>query len=304
MKEAVLVSRNLLDAFVENTKHIMLNNIIVLKDGEKIAEHHWVSEIRQNQYSVSKSFTSAAIGIAIGEGLLTLDDPVIEFFPDKVPHNPSERLQRLKVRHLLTMSVGHRESYLMAHQRYDLNETDWIKYSLNLPLDYEPGTHFVYSNVGPYLAGMIIKKLTKCDLLEYLMPRLFEPLGIWRPTWETDAQGNSFGSSGLMLRVSEIAKFGQLYLQKGQWKGKQLIPEEWVNETSKTQIKTGEESLYNSEYSYLFWMGPNNSYRADGMFGQYSIIMPDKNAVVAINAYNTSNENILDYVWKYIYPFI
>ena len=298
------MNSNLLDAFVEHTKHIMLNNIIVLKDGEKIAEHHWVFEIRQNQYSVSKSFTSAAIGIAIGEGLLTLDDPVIEFFPDKVPDNLSERLQRLKVRHLLTMSVGHSEAHLMAHQRYDLKETDWVKYSLNLPLDYEPGTHFVYSNVGPYLAGMIIKKLAKCDLLEYLMPRLFEPLGICRPTWETDAEGNSFGSGGLMLRVSEIAKFGQLYLQKGEWKGKQIIPAEWVNETSKAQIKTGEESPYNSEYSYLFWMGPNNSYRADGMFGQYSIIMPDKNAVVAINAYNRGSENILDYVWEYIYPLI
>ena len=298
------MSKNLLDDFVGHTEHIMLNNIIVLKDGEKIAEYHWVPEIRQNQYSVSKSFTSTAIGLAIGEGLLTLEDSVIDFFPDKVPDNPPERLQRLKVKHLLTMSMGHSQPYLMAEQRYTMKDMDWVKYSLNLPLDYEPGIHFIYSNVGPYLAGMIIKKLTNCNLLEYLMPRLFEPLGIWRPTWETDAKGNSFGSSGLMLTVSEIAKFGQLYLQKGQWKGRQIIPVEWVNQVSKTQIKTGQVSPYNSEYSYLFWMGPNNSYRADGKFGQYSIIMPDKNGVVAINAYNTGQQNILDYVWKFIYPLI
>lgn len=298
------MSGKLLEAFVEHTSHITLNNIIILKDGEKIAEHYWEPEIRQNQYSVSKSFTSAAIGIAIEEGLITLDDPVIDFFPEKAPENPSDRLQRLKVRHLLTMSIGHNEAHLMAEQRYSMKDLDWVRYSLNLTLDHEPGTHFLYSNVGPYLAGMIIKKLTKCTLLEYLMPRLFEPLGIWLPTWETDAMGNSFGSSGLMLSVSEIAKFGQLYLQKGEWKGRQLIPREWVNETAKAQIKTGIESPYNAEYSYLFWKGPNNSYRADGKYGQYSIIMPDKNAVVAINAYNTSKDNILDYVWKYIYPLI
>lgn len=298
------MSRNLLDPFIENTKHITINNILVLKDGERIAEHNWEPEIRQNQYSVSKSFTSTAVGIAIGEGLFTLDDPVIEFFPDQGPKNPTRELQSLKVRHLLTMSLGHNASHLMAEQRYFMEEMDWVKFSLNLPIEHEPGTRFVYSNVGPYLAGMIINKITKQNLLEYLMPRLFKPLGIWLPTWETDTFGNSFGASGLMLRVSEIAKFGQLYLQKGEWEGQQLIPEEWVDETAKTQIKTGLESPFNSEYGYLFWKGPNNSYRADGKYGQYSIIMPDKNAVVAINAFNTGKENILDYVWEYVYPVV
>ena len=173
---------NLLNDFVENTKNITINNVLVLKDGEKIAAYNWEPEIRQNQYSVSKSFTSSAIGIAIEEGLLTLDDTVIEFFPDEAPDNPSERLQRLKVRHLLTMSVGHAEPHLMAEQRYTTDEMDWVRLSLSIPLDYEPGTHFLYSNVGPYLAGMIIKRLTGSNLLEYLMPRLFEPLGIWLPT--------------------------------------------------------------------------------------------------------------------------
>ena len=293
---------NLLNDFVDKTKHIMINNILVLKDGEKVAAYNWEPEIRQNQYSVSKSFTSSAIGIAIEEGLLNLDDPVIEFFPDKVPDNPSERLQRLKVRHLLTMSVGHAESHLMAEQRYTTDEMDWVKLSLNIPLDHEPGTRFLYSNVGPYLAGMIIRRLTGSDLLEYLMPRLFEPLGIWLPTWETDPYGNSFGSGGLMLKVSEIAKFGQLYLQGGEWEGKQIIPVRWVEEVSKTQIQTGSDSPYNAGYSYLFWRGPEGSYRADGKYGQYSIIMPDKNAVIAINSFNTGDENILDYVWEYIYP--
>lgn len=298
------MNEKLLAPFVEHTKHITMHNAIILKDGEQIAEYHWVPEIRQNQYSVTKSFTSTAIGMAIEEGLLTLGDSVIEFFSENVPENPSARLHNLKVNHLLTMSMGHNAAYLMAEDRYTMKEANWVKYCLNLPLDDEPGARFVYGNVGPYLAGMIIKKLTGCNLLEYLMPRLFEPLDIWLPTWETDALGNSFGSSGLMLTTSEIGKFGQLYLQKGEWEGKQLIPKDWIFEASKSQIETNSKSLYNTDYGYLFWMGPNNSYRADGKFGQYSIILPDKNAVVAINAYNTGKEDILDYVWEYIYPII
>ncbi|HZJ57386.1 MAG TPA: serine hydrolase, partial [Clostridia bacterium] len=237
---------NLLNDFIENTKNIMINNILVLKDGEEIAAYNWEPEIRQNQYSVSKSFTSSAMGIAVGEGLLTLDDPVIDFLPEKVPDNPPDRLRRLKVRHLLTMGVGHDESHLMAEQRYTTEETDWVRLSLAIPMDFEPGARFVYSNVGPYLAGMIIRRLTGSDLRDYLMPRLFEPLGIWLPTWETDPLGNSFGSGGLMLKVSEIAKLGQLYLQGGQWEGKQLIPKQWVEEVSKTLILTGADSPHNA----------------------------------------------------------
>lgn len=202
------------------------------------------------------------------------------------------------------MSLGHGTPHLMAEQRFYMKELDWVKYSLSLPFNYEPGTKFVYSNVGPYLAGMIIKKLTGDTLLEYLMPRLFQPLGIWLPTWETDPQGNSFGSSGLMLTSGETAKFGQLYLQEGEWDGKQLIPREWVEQTSMTHIDTGIESPHNGEYGYLFWKGPNNSYRADGKYGQYSIIMPEKNAIVAITSYNRGQDNILDYVWEHLYPLI
>lgn len=293
---------DLLDNFIDNSKHITINNIMVLKGGEKIAEHHWEPIIRQNQYSISKSFTSVAIGLAIDEGLLSLDDRVIDFFPEEIPENPSDMLKRLKVRHLLTISIGHNASHLMGEQRYAQKDRNWVRYSLNIPIEYEPGTRFVYSNVGPYLAGIIIQKVTKTGLLEYLMPRLFEPLDIWLPTWETDPHGNPFGSSGLMLSVSEIAKFGQLYLQEGQWNGTQLIPREWVHETAKCQIKTGMNSPHIEEYGYLFWRGPNNSYRADGKYGQYSIIMPDKNAVVAINSFNTGKDDILDYVWKWLYP--
>lgn len=298
------MKEKLLESFVEHTKDIIINNILVLKDGESIGKYNWEPEIRQNQFSVSKSFTSAAIGIGIGEGRLSLEDRVLDFFPDKAPDNPTDKLEGLKVKHLLTMSFGHDEAHLMADQRYTMEEKDWIKYGLGLPLAHKPGTKFVYSNLGPYMAGMIIKRLTGKALLEYLMPRLFEPLDIWLPTWETDPQGNTFGSSGLMLKIDETAKFGQLYLQRGEWNGQQLIPREWIDETAKTQIETGIESPHNGEYGYLFWKGPNNSFRADGKYGQYSIIMPEKNAVVAITSYNRGQENILDYVWKYLYPLI
>lgn len=290
--------------FCESVNHINVSDIIVLKDGEVIARHHWDDDIRKNQFSVSKSFTSTAIGMAIGEGLLSLDDRLLDFFPEYAGKELAEGIEKVKLSHLLTMSLGHGESRLMAEQRFNMHEDDWLSYSLSIPLDHEAGSKFVYSNVDPYLGGMILKKLTGKTLLDYLMPRLFEPLGIWRPTWETDNKGDTFGSSGLMITTMELAKFGQLYLQRGLWEGRQLIPEFWIDEVSKAQIQTGEDLVYNKEYSYLFWLGPDGSYRADGKYGQYSIIFPDKNAVIALNAYNLGKENILDYLWEHVVPRI
>lgn len=184
-------------------------------------------------------------------------------------------------------------------------ERDWVKFVLEQPFAHMPGERFLYNNAGPYLAGRIVEKLYNQTLVDFLMPRLFEPLDIYLPTWELDPNGHVFGAGGLMLSVSELARFGQLYLQKGEWNGKQLFPKEWADAVSKKKIDTGKEGEDREGYSYQFWMSAHASYRADGKYGQYSIICPKKNAVIAINAYNTREEDsILDYVWKYLYPAI
>lgn len=260
-------------------KELGILNVRVLQDGENIITWDVEEEIRRNQYSASKSFTSIAVGIAQREGLLSLEEKLCEVFPKEIPADPDENLKKATVRDLLTMSLGQRTPCLMGGSRIIMEETDWVRYSLSRPFEDKPGEKFVYNNAGPYLAGILVQRRCGCTLTEYLYPRLFEPLGIRRTSWEPDPYGNTFGAGGLFLGVSELAKFGQLLLQEGQWKGRSLVPAEYIREASKKQVENGQEG-----YGYLFWRGPYNSYRADGKYGQMAIVLQDKNAVIAVNA--------------------
>ncbi|MFW2499814.1 serine hydrolase domain-containing protein [Clostridium diolis] len=298
------MNTKLLRPFIESAENLRITNIIIYQNGERIAEHHWDEEIRRNQYSASKSFTATAVGIAISEGMFSLEDKVLKYFEQDAPKNPSENLKNLTVRDLLTMSIGHDKGYLMGGERPFLSELNWVKYVLNQKIVYVPGETFVYNNAGPYLAGVLIQKLAKCDLVEYLMPRLFEPLGIIRPTWETDPQGLTFGAGGLTLTVSDMAKFGQLYLQEGTWNGKQLISKQWVYEATKKQMDTHWKKDVGEGYGYLFWRGRHDSFRADGKYGQYSIVLKDKNAVIAVNAECREQQKILDCIWDKVYDLL
>lgn len=280
---------SILTEFENRASELGVKNILILQNGEKIAEKHWDEEIRRNQYSVSKSFTSAAVGIAIEEKLLSLDEKICDAFPEEIPDAPGEFLKNLTVRHLLTMSIGQNDAYLMGPQRPFLKTENWVQYVLHRPFDFMPGEKFVYSNVGPYLAGILVQRRAGCNLIDYLMPRLFAPLHITRPTWETDPEGNVFGAGGLFLCVSELAKFAQLYLQNGNWNGKQLLSAEWVRESTRKQMENGQEG-----YGYLFWRGAQNSFRSDGKYGQYGIVLPDQNAVIAVNAECMQQRELLE----------
>ena len=268
-------------------------NIIVRRDGETVFRADYDGEIRRNQYSVTKSFTSAAVGIAQKEGLLSLDERLTDAFRDDLPAHVSENLRQATVRDLLTMCLGQDRGFLMGEQRPFLPETDWVKYSLALPFAHAPGTVFQYNNVGPYLAGVLVQCRAGCTLNRYLTPRLFAPLGIIAPTWETDPMGYSFGAGGLFLCVSELLRFGELLLAGGKWNGRQLIPADYIAEASSKQVENGGEG-----YGYLFWRGAHNTYRADGKYGQYAIVLPDDNAVIAVNAECRPQHLLLDFLMR------
>lgn len=268
-------------------------NIIVRRDGETVFRADYDAEIRRNQYSVTKSFTSAAVGIAQKEGLLSLDERLTDAFRDDLPAHVSENLRQATVRDLLTMCLGQDKGFLMGEQRPFLPETDWVKYSLALPFVHAPGTVFQYNNVGPYLAGVLVQRRAGCTLDRYLTPRLFAPLGIIAPTWETDPMGYSFGAGGLFLCVSELLRFGELLLAGGKWNGRQLIPADYIAEASSKQVENGGEG-----YGYLFWRGAHNTYRADGKYGQYAIVLPDDNAVIAVNAECRPQHLLLDFLMR------
>lgn len=286
-----------LNQFIDAAGPLRALGVVISQNGEKITSHLWEGICRRNIYSASKSFTSAAVGIAIKEGLLTLDEKLTDAFTRDLPEKVDENLSKACVRDLLTMSLGQEKGFLMGVDRPQMQEADWVRFALRQPFVNTPGEKFVYNNVGPYLAGVLVQRRAGCDLVHYLMPRLFEPLGIPLPSWETDHQGNTFGAGGLMLTIDELHKFGLLYLQNGVWNGRRILTEEWVKASTSVQVDNGQFG-----YGYLFWGGPHGSFRADGKYGQMTILMRDKNAVVTVIAESREANKLLEAVFDHIYP--
>ena len=201
------------------------------------------------------------------------------------------------MRDLLTMCLGQARGELMGAQRPLYQERDWVKLALSFPFTDTPNTKFVYNNVGPYLAGMLVQRRSGCDLVSYLTPRLFERLGITRPTWETDPLGHTFGAGGLFLTLSELHTFGQFYLQNGQWKGRQLLDPAWVKASTSKQVDNGAYG-----YGYLFWGGEQNTFRADGKYGQLSILCREKDAVITVVAECREGAALNRAIFDELYP--
>jgi CubicO group peptidase (beta-lactamase class C family) len=265
---------------VEKSK-IEFHSIMVVRHGHVVAEGWWApyaAPLKHTLYSLSKSFTSTAVGLAIGEGKFTVEDSVLSFFPDDAPAEMNDNLKAMKVKHLLTMSSGHVKDTIQPMRK----STDtWAKTFLSQPVEREPGTFFLYNTGATYMLSAIVQKTTGQPLIKYLRPRLFDPLGIVGEDWEMDPQGINTGGYGLRVRTEDIAKFGQLYLQKGKWNGKQLIPSEWIDQATKTQIisnsskpsRPREEDDWAQGYGYQFWRCRPGGYRADGAFGQFGMVM-------------------------------
>ncbi len=278
-----------------------VHSVMVVRNGHVVAEGWWKPygpEYRHSLYSLSKSFTSTAVGLAIEEGKLKLHDPVIKFFPEDAPADPSANLKNMRVSDLLRMATGQQTE----PPRNDMEP--WTKTFLNHPVPFKPGTLFVYNTSATYMQSAIVQKVTGQNLLDYLTPRLFEPLGIKDPTWEKSPQGISTGGYGLSVKTEDIAKFGQLYLQKGQWNGKQLIPAKWVQAATARQTSNGSnpQSDWDQGYGYQFWRSRNNAYRGDGAFGQFCIVMPNKQTVVAITSGLRDMQSVLNIVWSELLP--
>jgi hypothetical protein len=250
-------------------------------------------------FSLSKSFTSSGIGLAIAEGKLSLDDTLISIFPEEVPPEPSDNLKAMRVRDLLSMSTGHHADAIGA---FPYSSTDLTRAFLALPVAHKPGTHFVYNTPASYMLSAIVQKVSGTRLVDYLGPRLFEPLGIRSPRWDESGDGVSLGGFGLNLTTEDIARFGQLYLQKGEWDGARILPEEWVEAATARQVSNGSapDSDWEQGYGYQFWRCQNDVYRGDGAFGQYCIVLPDHDAVIAITSGLGDMQEPLDLVWEHL----
>jgi CubicO group peptidase (beta-lactamase class C family) len=281
-----------------------MHSFMMLRNGKVVAEAWWAPESPDKPHvlwSLSKSFTSTAVGFAVAEGKLTVEDPVLKFMKeDELPKDVSPNLKAIHVKDLLTMSTGHQDEPMMRGQ------TEWTKTFLKHPLPHQPGSHFQYNTPATYMQSVIVQRATGEDILDYLEPRLFQPLGIKSPKWDKSPEGISLGGYGLYLCTEDVAKFGQLYLQRGNWKGKQLLPESWVDEATSKQVSNGSNATsdWNQGYGYQFWRCRHDAYRGDGKDGQFCIVMPKQSTVVVMTANTGDMQSELNLVWKHLLPAI
>jgi CubicO group peptidase (beta-lactamase class C family) len=284
-----------------------MNSFILVRHGHVVAEGWWAPYDRDTPhmlYSLSKSFTSTAVGFAVAEGKLSLDDPVIKFFPDEAPADPSVNLRAMRVRDLLRMNTGNQsEAPINVNDPTKQTET-WVKTFLTHSVPFKPGTHFLYNSPATYMLSAIVQKTTGMTVLDYLRPRLFEPLGFKDPVWISSPQGITAGAYGLSVRTEELARFGELYLHQGVWNGKQLIPANWIAQATSMQTSTGSApaSDWDQGYGYQFWRSRHNSFRGDGAFGQFCMVIPELDAVVAITSGVRNMQQVMNLVWDKLLP--
>jgi CubicO group peptidase (beta-lactamase class C family) len=295
---------------LENSPTQDPHSLMILRHGHVIAQGWWApysSQRRHLLYSLSKSFTSAAAGIAISEGLLDLDEPAISYFPELDADITDERSRSILVRHLASMSTGHTFDTLEQAQRND--PLDVVRGFLLLPPERDPGTVFAYNQPATYTLATIIQKRSGLSLVDYLRPRLLDPLGIGQVGWQQYPAGRNIGFSGLFATTDAIARLGQLHLQRGSWLGEQLLPADWVDQASSRQIDTPlpfpddptSGVGWQQGYGFQFWMA-RHGYRGDGAYGQFCVILPEQDAVVAITSQTDNMQETLDAIWRDLLP--
>ncbi len=279
------------------------HSILVLKDGMLACKINFAPYDDQTPhilYSLSKTFASAAAGFAVQEGLLRWDTHVKDIFASEMPDNPSEWLKSVTLHHLLCMGSG------LKPESNNVKETDdWIRETLSYDCDAEPGTRFHYNSHGTYLVSAMVQRASGLDLIDYLMPRLFEPLGIPRPEWLRCPKGVCVGGWGMYVSADSIARLGQCILQNGMWQGKQVLPREWIERGTAAQISNAGHSQHPDwiqGYGYQIWRTRGNRFRGDGMYGQICMISPEQNMVVAITAGLNNMGKETDMLHEYLFP--
>lgn len=312
------ISADSIARFIEaasNSRH-ELHSLVIRRHGAQVVGGWWApyrAGAVHSLYSLSKSFTSTAVGFAVTEGRLNVTDRVIDFFAGQRPKQISDHLAALRVRDLLTMSVGHAADSTPAMTQQE----DWISAFLALPIEHAPGSVFLYDSGATYMLSAILAKVCGASLVDYLRPRLLEPLGIADARWAVCPRGINTGGWGLSVSTESIASFGQFYLQQGQWGGRQLLPRQWIEEATSFKIQQPaatpstadlaqlqQISDWHQGYAYQFWRCRHEAYRGDGAFGQFCIVLPRQDAVIAITSMTADMQGLLNLVWEHLLPGI
>jgi CubicO group peptidase (beta-lactamase class C family) len=295
-----------------------LHSFMMARHGRVIVEGWWApyrSEAIHRFYSLSKSFTATAVGFAVAEGRFKVTDRVVQFFPDRLPRTVSENLAALRVRDLLTMSVGRAQDSAPLITK----EQDWVKTFLSLPIEHRPGSVFLYDSGATYMLSAIVQKACGEKLIDYLQSRLFAPLGMTGMEWSVCPRGINTGGWGLSATTQTLTTFGQFYLQEGRWNDRQLLPRQWIQEATTSHIQQPPAWLapagtdlaalkrtsdWHQGYGYQFWRCRHGAFRGDGAFGQFCVVLPKQQTVIAMTSRTSDMQGLLDTVWKHLLPGI
>lgn len=299
----------LIDA-LEGLADVEPHSLMVLRHGAVVVEGWWAPYEPSRVhllYSLSKSFTSTALGLAVRAGLVDLDDPVIKHFPEYDGLIVDERTRRMRVRHLAAMATGHVEDTWHRGPAEEPNEP--VRIFLQMPPDAEPGTVFAYNQSATYTLATIVRRVTGMTVNDYLQKALLAPIGAGATSWQQQPPGQDLGFSGLHATTESIARLGQLYLQDGVWQGSRFLPEGWVEEATRVQVATsplpatGEipSPDWREGYGFQFWRS-RHGYRGDGAYGQFCLVLPELDAVVAMTGQSTDMQAVLDATWTELLP--
>ena len=294
---------------LESLPGVEAHSLMILRHGSIIAAGWWWPYTRdqlQLLYSVSKSFTATAIGLALEDGLLSLDDSVLEHFPEFDDENVDPLARSIKIRHIAAMASGHLEDTWPTVLASDPEHP--VRGFLRLPPQRQPGSVFRYNQSASYALAAIVQRVTGESVTEYLRSRVLDPIGAGPVAWWQHPDGQDLGFSGLHAATDVVARLGQLYLGNGSWRGRQILSPSWVREASSEQIETttddpaaatGTDSKLG--YGFQFWKS-THGYRADGAFGQFCLVLPEYDAVIAMTGQSTETQPILDAVWSELLP--
>lgn len=288
---------------------IELHDLLLIR-GDKICyEANWLpyqADDLHMLYSLSKAFTAIGIGFAVQEGLFSTEDYIYSFFDSELPEDLSDKIRRMKIEHLLTMSTGQEAEPPILNYEFEGN---WVQKFLEIEPTHEPGIHFFYDTTATYVLSAILTKVTGETLVDYLKPRFFTPLGIEHYVWDESPQGISLGGIGLNVTIETIAKLGLFLKQEGAWQGKQLLDASWIHRMTSHLINSAGGDVYDDGdnwgvgYGYQIWQCiPKGVYRGDGAYGQLVIVAPKENLVIATLSGTEDMGGLMDEMWKYLLP--
>jgi CubicO group peptidase (beta-lactamase class C family) len=282
------------------------HSIMVVRRGHVVAEGWWSpysADRPHHLYSLTKSFTSVAVGLAIADGLLSLDDRLVDVLPDHVPSEVSEQGRRITVHHLLSMTAGHATDTLL--DAWELEPDDLVKGFLRIPFASVEGSRHTYDNATTFILARMVERVSGRRLEDLLDERLFVPMGIDHAVWDRVASGVAFGFQGLHLTTEAVAAFGELLRRGGAWGDRQLVPREYVERATSRQVDVvapeGEAPSSARGYGYQFWMSRHGFY-GDGAFSQQCVVYPSLDLVVALTSANVATSEIPDGIWECLQP--